>query len=120
MSWPPSIIKRWLDAYVSEIDRYASETPDRVLSSIYFGGGTPSLMNPETVEAIIDRAAQRWTFANDIEITLEANPGSIEAKNFSGYKSAGVNRISMGIQALNDADLKRLGRCTLLMRQKGL
>ncbi len=100
----------WLNAYVAEIDRYAAETPDRVLSSIYFGGGTPSLMEPATVAAIIARAAERWTFANDIEITLEANPGSIEARNFAGYKAAGVNRISIGIQALNDTDLKRLGR----------
>ncbi|MDE9450155.1 coproporphyrinogen III oxidase [Aliiroseovarius sp. Z3] len=100
----------WLDAYVAEIDRYAMETPNRVLSSIYFGGGTPSLMAPATVAAIIDRAAQHWTFANDVEITLEANPGSIEARNFAGYKAAGVNRISIGVQALNDTDLKRLGR----------
>ncbi len=100
----------WLDAYVAEIDRYAAETPDRVLSSIYFGGGTPSLMEPATIAAIIDRAAQHWTFANDIEITLEANPSSIEARNFAGYKAAGVNRISIGVQALNDTDLGRLGR----------
>ncbi|MCK8484421.1 radical SAM family heme chaperone HemW [Aliiroseovarius sp. S2029] len=100
----------WLNAYVAEIDRYAAETPDRVLSSIYFGGGTPSLMAPATVAAIIDRAAQNWTFANDIEITLEANPSSIEARNFAGYKAAGVNRISIGVQALNDVDLRRLGR----------
>ncbi|SEV91532.1 oxygen-independent coproporphyrinogen-3 oxidase [Aliiroseovarius sediminilitoris] len=100
----------WLEAYVAEIDRYASETPDRVLGSIYFGGGTPSLMAPATVGAIIERAAQHWTFANDIEITLEANPGSIEAQNFAGYRAVGVNRISIGIQALNDPDLKRLGR----------
>lgn len=100
----------WLKAYVAEIDRYAAETPNRVLNSIYFGGGTPSLMEPATVAAIIDRAAHHWTFANNIEITLEANPGSIEAQNFAGYKSAGVNRISIGIQALDDSDLKRLGR----------
>ncbi|WP_289042930.1 radical SAM family heme chaperone HemW [uncultured Aliiroseovarius sp.] len=100
----------WLNAYVAELDRYGAETPDRVLGSIYFGGGTPSLMEPATVAAIIERAAQHWTFANDIEITLEANPGSIEARNFAGYKAAGVNRISIGIQALNDADLGRLGR----------
>ncbi|GHF02424.1 coproporphyrinogen III oxidase [Aliiroseovarius zhejiangensis] len=100
----------WRDAYVAEIDRHAAETPDRVLSSIYFGGGTPSLMEPATIAAIIDRAAQHWTVANDIEITLEANPGSIEAQNFAGYKAAGVNRISIGVQALNDTDLGRLGR----------
>ncbi|WP_371170165.1 radical SAM family heme chaperone HemW [Aliiroseovarius sp. 2305UL8-7] len=100
----------WADAYLNELDRYAAETPDRYLSSIYFGGGTPSLMNPSTIGAILDRAAHHWAFANDIEITLEANPGSIEARNFAGYRDAGVNRVSIGIQALNDMDLKRLGR----------
>lgn len=100
----------WCAAYLAEIDRYAAQTPGRVLRSIYFGGGTPSLMAPTTVAAIIERAAERWQFSNDIEITLEANPSSIEVQNFSGYKAGGVNRISIGIQALNDEDLRRLGR----------
>lgn len=100
----------WCAAYLAEIDRYAAQTPGRVLRSIYFGGGTPSLMAPKTVAAIIERAAEQWQFSNDIEITLEANPGSIEAQNFRGYKAGGVNRISIGVQALNDTDLKRLGR----------
>ena len=101
---------RWARALVSEIDRLAAETPDRHLGSIFFGGGTPSLMLPETVDAVI-RAAQRgWGFANDIEISLEANPTSVERSRFAGFAQAGVNRLSMGIQALNDADLRRLGR----------
>ena len=100
----------WLEAYLAELRRAGAETEGRVLDSIYFGGGTPSLMAPETVAAIIDEAKQHWTFANDIEITLEANPSSIEAQNFSGYRDGGVNRVSMGIQALNDDDLRKLGR----------
>ncbi len=84
--------------------------PDRLLNSIFFGGGTPSLMHPDTVAAVIETAREIWPFANDIEISLEANPGSVEAGRFSGYRDAGVNRISMGIQALNDEDLRRLGR----------
>ncbi|WP_322867378.1 radical SAM family heme chaperone HemW [Aquicoccus sp. G2-2] len=101
---------RWVRAYLSEIDRYAEDLSGRVLSSIYFGGGTPSLMAPETVEAIITRIRQRWPMANDAEITLEANPGSVEAGRFRGYRAAGVNRVSLGVQALNSVDLKALGR----------
>ncbi len=102
--------KQWLTSYLSELKRSASETPDRVLNTIFFGGGTPSLMNPETVSAIIDEARALWHSANDMEITLEANPGSVEAGRFAAYRDAGVNRISMGIQALNNEDLRRLGR----------
>jgi oxygen-independent coproporphyrinogen-3 oxidase len=102
--------KLWLRAYLSELDRIAEHLSDRVLNTIFFGGGTPSLMHPDTVAAIIDRAREIWPFANDIEISLEANPGSVEAGRFVGYRDAGVNRISMGIQALNDTDLRRLGR----------
>lgn len=100
----------WRDAYLSELARTAAETPDRVLNSVFFGGGTPSLMDPETVAEIVEAACKHWTPANDIEITLEANPGSVEAGRFAGYRDGGVNRVSMGVQALNDADLKRLGR----------
>ncbi len=100
----------WRAAYLREIDRYAALTPGRVLNSVFFGGGTPSLMPAETVQAILDRIRHHWTVANDLEITLEANPGSVEATRFTGYAAAGVNRVSMGIQALNDTDLKRLGR----------
>ncbi|WP_170459471.1 radical SAM family heme chaperone HemW [Ruegeria arenilitoris] len=102
--------KQWLDAYLSELKRSAIETPDRVLNTIFFGGGTPSLMAPETVAAVIDTARSLWRPANDMEITLEANPGSVEAGRFAAYRDAGVNRISMGIQAMNDEDLRRLGR----------
>ncbi|WP_137700956.1 radical SAM family heme chaperone HemW [Marimonas lutisalis] len=101
---------RWVRAYLHEIDRYAEEVPGRVLTSVFFGGGTPSLMAPETVAAVIERIRHHWPAANDLEITLEANPGSVEAGRFRGYADAGVNRVSMGFQALNDADLKRLGR----------
>ncbi len=102
--------KQWLDCYLSELKRSAAETPDRVLNTIFFGGGTPSLMAPETVAAIIDEARALWRSANDMEITLEANPGSVEVGRFAAYRDAGVNRISMGVQALNDEDLRRLGR----------
>lgn len=102
--------KQWLKAYLAELHRSASETPDRVLSTIFFGGGTPSLMAPETVAAIIDEARKLWRPANDMEVTLEANPGSVEAGRFAAYRDAGVNRVSMGVQALNDEDLRRLGR----------
>ena len=100
----------WVKAYLSELDRLSALTPDRIVSTIFFGGGTPSLMLPDTVAAIIERIRKNWRCANDIEITLEANPTSVEAERFKGFRQAGVNRISMGIQALNDADLKLLGR----------
>ncbi len=100
----------WRAAYLREIERYAALTSGRVLNSVFFGGGTPSLMPAETVQAILDRIRHHWTLANDLEVTLEANPGSVEATRFAGYAAAGVNRISMGIQALNDIDLRRLGR----------
>lgn len=101
---------RWLRAYVSEIERVSAETPERVLNSVFFGGGTPSLMAPEIVGGILDAVRDAWRVANDIEITLEANPSSTEAGRFAGYRDAGVNRVSMGVQALNDRDLTRLGR----------
>ena len=83
-------------AYLAELRRSATETPDRVLNTIFFGGGTPSLMAPKTVAAVIDGARSLWRPANDMEITLEANPGSVEAGRFTAYRDAGVNRISMG------------------------
>ncbi len=101
---------RWGRAYLAELDRVAAETPGRVLGSVFFGGGTPSLMDPSLVAAILDRVAANWTLSNDIEVTLEANPTSIEADRFSGYRAAGVTRVSMGMQALNDTDLRKLGR----------
>ncbi len=102
--------KAWADAYLSEIDRVGAETQGRVLRSVFFGGGTPSLMDPEVVDAVLTKVRATWPMANDAEITLEANPTSVEAGRFAGYRDAGVNRVSMGIQALNDADLKALGR----------
>jgi oxygen-independent coproporphyrinogen-3 oxidase len=101
---------RWKLAYLAEIDRLGAETPDRILNSVFFGGGTPSLMEPDLVAAIIERIRATWPMSNDPEITLEANPGSIEAGRFRGFRDGGVNRISMGMQAMNDADLRRLGR----------
>lgn len=100
----------WKTAYLSELNRYAEETQGRTVTSIFFGGGTPSLMNPDTVAAVIEEIRRLWSTANDLEITLEANPGSVEAGRFVAYRDGGVSRISMGIQALNDSDLKRLGR----------
>ncbi len=100
----------WAGAFEAEIGRMGREVPGRVLRSIFLGGGTPSLMEPETVEAVIGAARAAWPFANDIEITMEANPTSVEAGRFRGYRAAGVNRLSLGVQALNDADLRRLGR----------
>ena len=100
----------WRDAYLKELERGAEETQGRVLNAVFFGGGTPSLMDPEIVADVISAIRKLWPAANDLEITLEANPGSVEAGRFNGFNQAGINRISMGIQALNDADLKRLGR----------
>ncbi len=100
----------WAKAYVSEIERVGSQTQGRVLRSVFFGGGTPSLMDPDVVDAILTKVRATWPIANDIEVTLEANPTSVEAGRFTGYRDAGVNRVSMGIQALNDRDLKALGR----------
>ncbi len=101
---------RWQRAYLAEIDRIGALTRGRALNTVFFGGGTPSLMDPEVVDAILTRVRETWPLANDAEITLEANPGSVEAGRFRGYAQAGVNRVSMGIQALNNADLRRLGR----------
>ncbi len=100
----------WTDAFRSEIARVRDDMPDATLDTIYFGGGTPSLMTPEMVDTIITTARSSWPCSNDLEITLEANPTSIEAEKFAGFAQAGVNRVSIGVQALNDADLKRLGR----------
>jgi putative oxygen-independent coproporphyrinogen III oxidase len=100
----------WLSSYLSEIKRVSHETQGRVLTSIFFGGGTPSLMDPESTGGIIAAARSAWRCANDLEVTLEANPTSVEAGRFAAFRAAGVNRVSIGLQALRDADLKRLGR----------
>ncbi|HBS99067.1 MAG TPA: coproporphyrinogen III oxidase, partial [Citreicella sp.] len=101
---------RWAAALAAEIRRYGQMTDGRLLNSIYFGGGTPSLMTPDTVRSVLDAAREHWTWANDIEITLEANPRSVEARKFEGFREAGVNRVSMGIQSLRADDLRKLGR----------
>lgn len=101
---------RYLAAFRAEIRNRASSAPGRIVRSIFFGGGTPSLMKPQTVQGVIDAVAAAWRLAPDAEITLEANPTSVEAERFAGYRAAGVNRVSIGVQALNDADLKALGR----------
>jgi len=101
---------RWAAAYLSELRRNAERTPGRVLNTVFFGGGTPSLMDPATVDAILSEARRLWPTANDMEVTLEANPTSVEAGKFRVFRDAGVNRVSMGIQSLNDVDLRRLGR----------
>ncbi len=100
----------WLYAYLQELDRAAAEMPGRTLNSVFFGGGTPSLMAPETVKAILESVRSHWSVANDLEVTLEANPSSVETAKFQGFREAGVNRVSIGVQALNDNDLRRLGR----------
>ena len=102
--------KAWANALTSEIERAGEELPDRILSSIFFGGGTPSLMSPDTVADVIETARTTWPTVNDIEITLEANPTSVEAARFQAFADSGVNRTSIGVQALNDDDLKALGR----------
>jgi len=101
---------RFLEAYRAELAHRAGLTQGRTVSSIFFGGGTPSLMKPATVAAILDAIAGFWPVAPKAEVTLEANPTSVEAERFRGFKEAGVNRVSLGVQALNDADLKALGR----------
>ncbi len=102
--------QHWRTALLTEIDATADEIGKRRVRSIFFGGGTPSLMPPATVGAIIDRIAARWQLDTHAEITLEANPTSVEAEKLAGFAHAGVNRVSLGVQALNDADLKFLGR----------
>ena len=102
--------ERWRRALLAELDHFAALTPGHRLDSIFFGGGTPSLMAPATVAAVIDSAVRHWRPAPGIEITLEANPTSVEAERFRGFRAAGVNRVSLGVQALDDADLRFLGR----------
>jgi oxygen-independent coproporphyrinogen-3 oxidase len=100
----------WRDALLADLAHEAALTPGRPLGSIFFGGGTPSLMAPSTVAAVLDAAERHWGFADGIEITLEANPSSVEAANFHALASAGVNRVSLGLQALDDEALHFLGR----------
>ncbi len=97
-------------AYGRELEYFAALTSDRKVSSIFFGGGTPSLMNVSTVEKILEDIAGHWAIDTDVEITLEANPSSVEVERFRGYRSAGVNRVSLGVQSLHDEQLRFLGR----------
>ena len=101
---------RFARAFSAEIAATAARVPGRTVSSIFFGGGTPSLMQPATVAAVLDAIARHWTVAADAEVTLEANPTSVEATRFRGYRAAGVNRVSLGVQALDDRALAELGR----------
>lgn len=101
---------RWRQALLTELEHFAGQTAEREVTSIFFGGGTPSLMEPATAEAVLTRIGDLWSLAPGVEITLEANPGTIDAERFRDFRAAGINRLSMGLQALNDADLKFLGR----------
>jgi putative oxygen-independent coproporphyrinogen III oxidase len=101
---------RWRAALLKELEHAAREAPDRRVETIFFGGGTPSLMEPATVGAVIERAKTLWDSAADVEITLEANPTSVEAGRFAALAEAGVNRVSLGVQALDPSSLRFLGR----------
>ena len=101
---------RFRRALISELEHWADLTRGRKVTSVFFGGGTPSLMSAETVGAILDAIAQKWRVEADAEITLEANPSSVEAGRFRGYRAAGVNRVSLGVQSLDDGQLRALGR----------
>ena len=101
---------RYLAAFKQELAAQAAMAPGRTVGSIFFGGGTPSLMQPSTVGAILDIIAGLWPIHDSVEVTLEANPTSVEAERLRGYRAAGVNRVSLGIQAMNDPDLRALGR----------
>lgn len=101
---------RYVNAFAREIAATAERVPGRVVSTIFFGGGTPSLMQPSTVEALLNEVSKHWIVLPGAEVTLEANPTSVEAERFRGYRAAGVNRVSLGVQSLDDASLKELGR----------
>ena len=100
----------WELSFLSQLGFYYQETGDRRVNSIFFGGGTPSLMNPKLVSNIINHISNLWGFEDTVEFTLEANPSSVESRRFAEFKAAGVNRVSIGVQALNNIDLKKLGR----------
>ncbi len=102
--------RRWATALERELGHFAAETPDRTVGSVFFGGGTPSLMDPATVRGLIAAVRRHWPVTNDLEITLEANPTSSEAARFAAFRDAGVNRLSVGVQSLDDAALTFLGR----------
>ena len=101
---------QFLAAYLAELRQTRAKIGARATTSIFFGGGTPSLMQPTTVAALIGEVDRLWPIMSGAEITIEANPGSVEADRFAAYRAAGVNRVSIGVQALNDPDLRALGR----------
>ena len=101
---------QWLKAYLKEIRRVSEKTGNRVLNSIFFGGGTPSLIEPFVIDNILNEIQKYWKTNKNLEVTLEANPNSVDAQNFKAYRTVGINRTSMGIQSLNEKDLKALGR----------
>jgi oxygen-independent coproporphyrinogen-3 oxidase len=101
---------RWREALVAELRHYAARAPGRVVDSVFFGGGTPSLMPPATIAAVIAAIGDLWPVADDVEITMEANPTSVEAARFHAARDAGVNRVSLGVQALDAEALRFLGR----------
>ncbi|MBO0741557.1 MAG: coproporphyrinogen III oxidase [Hyphomicrobiaceae bacterium] len=101
---------RFVRAFLAELRHWAELAPDREVSSVFFGGGTPSLMSPDSVDAILEAISASWRVRADCEVTLEANPSSVEAARFQGYRAAGVNRVSLGVQSLDDAALRALGR----------
>ena len=101
---------RWTEALLADLDHHAELVPGREVGSVFFGGGTPSLMPPETVAALLERVHSWWAVTTDLEITLEANPNSAEAARFRAFAAAGVNRLSLGVQALDPAALRMLGR----------
>ncbi|MCW9002977.1 MAG: radical SAM family heme chaperone HemW, partial [Rhodospirillales bacterium] len=101
---------RWRKAFLSGLERYRNEIGERPVSTIFFGGGTPSLMAPDTVGAIIEKTNDLFALSDDIEVTLEANPGTVDAARFHDFHAAGVNRLSLGVQSFDDGALRFLGR----------
>ncbi len=110
---------RYLRAFVTELESTRRLTGPQTVASIFIGGGTPSLMSPQTVAGILDGIARLWTIGPGAEVTLEANPSSVEASRFRGYRTAGVNRVSLGVQSLDEAELRRLGRIHSVEEAKG-
>jgi len=102
--------KKWRQSYQRELEYYAALLPNRTVTSVFFGGGTPSLMEAETVESVLQNISRLWSVESNAEITLEANPSSAEADKFADFRSAGVNRLSLGVQSLKEDALKFLGR----------
>ena len=101
---------RFLEGFKKELAHYAQQCPGRTVTSIFFGGGTPSMMEPATLAGILDAIHWHWPVQDGVEITMEANPQSVDAQRFADYRAAGINRLSLGVQALNDTDLRFLGR----------